>query len=100
MDVHVPDDIKAYEPELRFFMELMVRKLHLNRHKGFADRDTVPIMVKALNGEVSELITATQSESQFSVALEAADVANMAFLLSLVALRQNKKDFEDARNNA
>lgn len=95
MDVYVPDDIKAYEPELRFFMELMVRKLHLNRAKGFADRDTISTMVQALDGEMAELKEAIEKQSQFDVSLEAVDVANMCFLLSLVALRMTKKDFKN-----
>lgn len=97
MNITLPAEIEHYEGELRFFIELMVWKLHTNRHKGFGEGKSVSEMFARMQDEAKELSDAISSESQFDVALESADVANFAFLTALVALRQTKEDFENGR---
>lgn len=99
MKVHLPDEISEYEPELRFFMELMVRKLHTNRHKGFAGKVTFTGLMDGLEREVTELQMAIDTSHQMDVATEAVDVANMAFLTATAALRMERPEF-DARKPA
>lgn len=97
MDIHVPKEIEHYEPELQMFMNLMVRKLHICREKGFGENTTVTQMFLLLSGEVDELETALIEESQFDAVMEAVDVANQAWLLALVILRASRGQFEDQR---
>jgi hypothetical protein len=97
MKVHLPEEIAHHEPDLRFFFDLMVRKLHVNRHKGYAEGCTISEMVERARQELDELQKAVENESQFNVALEAVDVANFAFLAALVALRQTKSEFQKGR---
>ncbi len=98
MEIHLPEEIKHYEPELRFFFDNMVRKLHVNRHKGFGDGKTIKIMKSQLWGEMSELDDAMEDEGQFEAFMECVDVANQSWLLGMIMLRQTKKEFEEQRN--
>lgn len=100
MDIHLPEEIKAYEPELKFFFDNMVRKLHINRHKGFGDGKTIKEMKSQLWGEMNELSIAMEDEGQFEALMECADVANQAWLLGMIMLRQTKLEFEEQRNEA
>jgi hypothetical protein len=97
MDIPIPDDIRHYEPELRFFLDCMVRKLHISRHRGFVrDRDLGELR-DMLSTELAELDAALLNESQFSILLESVDVANQAFLLGLAAMQLDKRTFEARR---
>ena len=95
--VYLPDDIKEYEPELRFFMELMVRKLHTNRHKGFAGNVDLSDLMAGLMHERHELLKAIETSHQMDVTTEAVDVANMAFLIATGALRMTRPDFDSRK---
>ena len=97
MDIYLPEEIKHYEPELRILFDLMVRKLHVNRHKGFADQDSIPDLRQYIYSELRELNRALDGESQFDVALEAVDVANCSILLAMRILRLDKQTFEQER---
>ena len=97
MNVHLPAEIEHYEPELRILFDLMVRKLHINRHKGFADQDSIPELRQYVYSELKELNRALDGESQFDVALEAVDVANCSILLAMRILRLDKQTFEQER---
>lgn len=94
--INVPDDLAPFAVDLEYFVETMVRKLHVNRHKGTS---TVPLDVlqNGLNAEVEELFNAISKESQFDVGLEACDVANFAFLIALRAWSLDKQQFERDR---
>ncbi len=96
MKIHLPTEIAHYEPELRLFVDMMVWKLHINRHKGFAEGRSMFNLFQQLIGETEELRDSLIKEnSQFAVALEAVDVSNQAFLLALGALRMDKKEFNN-----
>ena len=100
MEITLPEGIEHYEPELRLFFDLMIRKLHICRDKGFGENRTATQMFLELNDEVDELEEALRDESQFQTALECVDVANQAWLLALVVLRATRADFEDQRMKA
>lgn len=97
--IHLPSDIEQYGPDLQFFIDMMVRKLHVNRHKGFVDGKTAEFLVDRLNSEILELKEALNGHSQFDVALECVDVSNQAFLLALACLYKTKDEFEKGQNN-
>jgi len=94
MYVYLPDEIKQYEPDLQFFLDLMIRKLHVNRHKGFIEGKSMEFLVSRLRDEVEELKEALDRQSQFDVALECVDVSNQVFLLALACLHKSKDDFK------
>lgn len=98
MQVHVPPEISEYEGDLQFFFTLMVRKLALNRHKGFGDRETIEALLNNITDEHVELCQALHAESQFAVMLEAVDVANFALLVALKTSRMTRQEFEDGRS--
>lgn len=91
--IMVPDEIAHHAPDLQWFVETMVRKLHINRHKDNQDFD-LPKAFKGLNGEVFELRDAIRSEGQFEAALEAVDVANMAWLICRKCLHETKANWQ------
>lgn len=95
MDIHVPESIAHYEPELRYFFDSMVQKLNTNRHKGLVEGVTILDMVAGLKGELLELEQALATEGQFDVHMEAVDVANFAWLVSLMAMRMDRGQFNE-----
>ena len=97
ISVHLPDEIAHYEPDLRFVFETMVRKLYINREKGFAEQMTFIDAVMIVDGEVAELHTALREESQMAFFGEAIDVANTGVLAALVALRNTKKSYHGCK---
>lgn len=97
MQIYLPPEIEHYEPELRLFFDLMVRKLHINRDKGFADDLSVEDMLAMLENEVQELRNSLAEQSQFDVTLECVDVANHGWLLALVVMRLSRAEFNEER---
>lgn len=95
IEVDIPDEIAAYAPDLRYFFETMVRKLHVNRHKGTSKELHLPTMHNYLQREVRELQEALRGPSQFEPTVEAADVANMAFLISSATWHMTRKEFDE-----
>lgn len=95
--VHLPDEIAHYEPDLRFVFETMVRKLYINREKGFAENMSFIDAVATVDGEAAELHTALREESQMAFFGEAIDVANTGVLAALVALRNTKKSYNECK---
>lgn len=90
LTVNVPLDIEHYVPELRYFMESMVYKLNTNRHKGFATDVEFGSLHMGMFNELNEATSAALNESQFAYYMECVDVANMAWLAALSALRMTK----------
>jgi len=97
IDIHLPDGIAEYGPDLRRFFDAMVMKLYFNRHKGFADGCHPIEMCDKASDELKELRDALLHKSQEDVVLESADVANFAWLTALVAFRMTKEEFERGR---
>lgn len=97
MKIHVPDEMKQHEPQIRFFFDLMIRKLHTNRHKGFADDADPRDLFNHMEQETDELMTALREESQFNAAMEAVDVANFCLLLAMRVLSMDVVSFNQSR---
>ena len=100
MEIYIPKPIAHYEPELRFFMDAMVRKLHTNRHKGFAENVSLKQLLTQLRKETRELRDALNDEGQFALFMECVDVANQAWLLGLAATRMTRIDYDKETTNA
>lgn len=94
MKIKLPDEIKEYEPELRFFFDCMIAKLYTNRHKQFASGD-LRHYLRGINEERYEMAEAYRSENQFAFYMETVDVANMAWLAGLKAMRMTKVEWEN-----
>lgn len=97
INVHLPDEIAHYEPDLRFVFETMVRKLYINRDKGFAEKLTFNEAIGLIECEVEELRVALLEESQMAFFGEAVDVANTGVLAALVALRNTKQAYAECK---
>lgn len=100
MHVQIPDEIKEYEPDLRFFFDTMVKKLHVNRHKGFCKGKRIDEMIDALEREVAEVKEALSTGSQFEAFVESADIANQAWLLGLTVIRMTRNAFDATKEEA
>lgn len=99
IEITIPEEMEPFADDLQFFVTMMVKKLNVNRHKGFGEGATYPELWDCLNEEVLELNDAYRVEGQFDVVLEAADVANFAFLLANKAMAQTKEEFVVMQSN-
>jgi len=99
-DLTVPltPELEPFRDDLEYFMRTMVRKLHINRHKKFAEDKSIKTLMNGLTGELLELDEAIKTESQFEAALEAVDVSNMAFLVALKAWQMTKTEYEETQS--
>lgn len=92
--LHLPGEIAGYEGELTFLFQMMVQKLFINRHKGFAEAMTFEDAIKLIEGETNELIRAvTKGEPHFASIAEAVDVANGGVLAALMLTRLTKPQY-------
>lgn len=92
IEVPVTAELEPYAADIRYFMETMVRKLHTNRHKGFAAAE-MTVLRRGLMDEIEELEKSLNYVGQFESMVEAADVANMALLIAVKVLRMTRKEF-------
>ena len=94
VSVYLPEELQPYKDDLEFFVSLMVRKLHTNRHKG-TGVDLNPVhMLQAAEHEITESYEAIRDKGQFEAAVECADVANFAFLAAMASLQMTRQDFK------
>lgn len=98
IEIHLPEEIKDYAPDLHFFFSTMVRKLHTNRHKGTNHKDTPDVMVAEGLREIEEVWRAMSKEGQFETAVECVDVSNFMFLAARACWNMTRQQFEDLRN--
>lgn len=99
MSVHLPKEMLPYKEDLEFFVSLMVRKLHTNRHKGTDVGSLNPVLLlRAAAHEISEAHEAIADKGQFEAAVECADVANFAFLAAMASLHMTREDFRGVCN--
>lgn len=100
IEVHLPKELASFKEDLEFFVSLMVRKMHTNRHKG-TGVDLCPIqMLRLAQAEINEALMATKHEGQFETAVECADVANFAFLSAMASLHMTRDDFKNKVSDA
>lgn len=98
MEIALPEEITHYEGELRYFMDSMIRKLYVNRHKGFGEGVSFPAALRLIEGELQELRTAAASgEAQFAAYMETVDVANTALIAALVLSRMTKDEYKQLK---
>lgn len=97
--VELPKELQPFHDDLGYFIHTMVKKLYTNRHKGFSDGPSLQEKMEKLSDEVEELKGALDGEGQFAAFVEACDVANMAFLVALTAIRKTKAEYEEERKN-
>jgi hypothetical protein len=90
LTIPIPEALRPFAPQLRFFLDTMVTKLNINRHKGFADDSDFGTLMGLLKAEMDELNQALATESQFETAIEAADLANFCFLIASRCLMLDK----------
>tara|TARA_Y100000310_G_scaffold324866_1_gene387322 strand:+ start:11904 stop:12233 length:330 start_codon:yes stop_codon:yes gene_type:complete len=97
IEVHLPKEMEPYAEDLKFFFSTMVRKLHTNRHKGVGYNVPLPALLTGIEKELGEVAQALDTQGQFEVAIEAADVANFAFLLAREVWHMSRQSFEGER---
>lgn len=93
LTIAIPDEMAPYAEDVAFFVTLMVRKLHTNRHKGTDKSMSLRMGIEGLEGELNETKEALATQGQFEVAVECADIANFAFLTARSALNMTREDF-------
>lgn len=99
IEISIPEELEPFENDLHLFFELMVRKLYINRHKGFAEGNDADRLINRIADELTELRKAYETESQFNVSMEAIDVANFSFLTALKMWSMTVHDFKTKRGN-
>lgn len=97
LTVYLPTEIEAYKEDLEFFISVMVRKLHTNRHKGVGVNLSPAEMLEAAEAEIVEARGAMTTQGQFETAVECADVANFAFLAAMASLQMTREEFKALR---
>lgn len=95
LSVYLPEELRPYKEDLEFFVSLMVRKLHTNRHKGTGMDNLHPVkLLQAATHEIAEAHEAVAHKGQFEAAVECADVANFAFLAAMTSLQMTREQFK------
>lgn len=100
LNIPITEELLLFKDDLEYFVSTMVRKLHTNRHKGFAENETLHGLLLGMGKEVAELVKALQEEGQFEAVVEAVDIANFAFLIAMKAMQMTRQEFEEARKSA
>lgn len=95
LEIYLPDEMEPYKEDMEFFVSLMVRKLHTNRHKGTAKSFDLDMLMEMAEQEMIEVQNAMKNEGQFETAVECADVANFMFLVAMGSLQMTRQDFKD-----
>lgn len=76
--------MEQYAGDIHDFVQLMLRKLEANAHKGRWENCILEDMHDKLVDEVVELNDAIEDGDQEGVLLEAADVANFAMIIASI----------------
>lgn len=97
LNVPIPEEMEPYRDDLEYFFVTMVRKLHVNRHKGTSKDTSLGRLMQGLDAERAEVNKALHNEGQFDVPLELADVANFAFLASRTIWHMTRQEYDETR---
>lgn len=95
--IPLPIEMEPYRADLGYFFQTMVRKLHVNRHKGTSNTLSLDALFEGLQGEIAELEVAVAREGQFDAPLEAADVANFGFLIAQTIWHMTREQWEQGQ---
>lgn len=99
INITIPEDLEPFADDLHFFVTMMLKKLNINRHKGYGKVPFIELY-NGLSIEVDELRDALKEQEQFDVILEASDVANFAFLMAIRASQLSKIAYREERRGA
>lgn len=97
LSVYLPEEMEPYRGDLEYFFNTMIRKLNANRHKGTSRHLDLNDQINKMRKEVDEVESALKNESQFDPPIEAADVANHAFLFAACVWHMTREQFEEQR---
>jgi hypothetical protein len=99
MNIHLPRGLRRNQGDIKFFFDLMIRKLNANRHKGFNQGTTIEGLMGLIQVEVIELREELQKShsSQFSAAMEAVDISNYGLLLGMLILSKTRNSYDADR---
>lgn len=90
LQIDIPLDVAPYREDIRVFVNAMIYKLKKNAHKGRWADGTTTKYFELLQEEVAELSDAINEGNLVEQMLEAADVANMALIISAIAVERGK----------
>lgn len=88
--INLPPEVEPYREDIRRFVDAMVFKLKVHHRKGRWEEKTIAEYLPLLDGEVQELQEAVKQGNMVETLLEAADVANMALIVSAIAVERGK----------
>lgn len=88
--VSIPKEVEPYADDIRRFVDAMVYKLKVHHKKGRWEDKTVQDYAPLLYGEVRELDEAMNGGNLLEILTEGADVANMAMIISAIAIERGK----------
>lgn len=94
--ITIPENLEPFADDLHFFVTMMLKKLNINRHKGYGNVPFVALY-SGMETEIGELKEALAEREQFDVILEASDVANFAFLMAIRASQLSKIEYREER---
>lgn len=90
LTVSIPPEVEPYREDLRRFFDAMIYKLKVHHRKGRWEDKTIEEYLPLLEGEVTELRDAITLGNMVETMLEGADVANMALIVSSIAVERGK----------
>lgn len=96
VSVFIPPELEPMMKDLTRFWSAMIYKLRKNVHKGKWEDVDLPKGLSMLVGEVEELRLAIEEASYAEILLEGADSANMAMIITSVALNSLPKAEDQA----
>ena len=91
VSVFIPPELEPMVKDLTRFWSAMIYKLRKNVHKGKWEDVDLPKGLSMLVEEVEELRLAIEEASYAEILLEGADSANMAMIITSVALNSLPK---------
>jgi hypothetical protein len=97
LTVYLPPEMEPYKGDLEFFVATMVRKLHVNRHKGTGSDLHPGRMLVLLEEELDEAVKARHQSGQFEFGVECIDIANFAFLAARGAWQMTREEYDQSR---
>lgn len=90
LEISLPPEVEPYREDIRRFVDAMVYKLKVHHRKGRWEEKTIAEYLPLLDSEVGELRDAAKQGNMVETLLEAADVANMALIISAIAVERGE----------
>jgi NTP pyrophosphatase (non-canonical NTP hydrolase) len=90
LTIEIPSEVLQYREDIRRFVDAMLYKLKVHHRKGRWEGKTIDEYLPLLEGEVAELREACGGGNLIEILMEAADTANMAMIISAIAVERGK----------